>query len=391
MGVFNVKLFQIIKWGFVPICNFSLQKLFFMLVMKLWGAKKIIEFLLVVFLSTESFFAFTYATSRSINADIGEAKIYYPGGDIMNPDGTLFRSDGSVAYPDGTIIDANGTTHYTDGSIKLANGTIYFSNGVIQYPSGLRISPSGEKIDETINKTSETNTGDTTNAANVETDLTKLNQDDGVWDYDPDAGTYKFKILDANGNMLRIYYNCWINKKNDKGKDSWYAVDEDGNMIVGFAKYNGDFYYFSPKSSSKGELVIGETIIGGRTYVFDENGALKKGEVTVKKFPVIGKKNYVSRVHGYWTRTKIDKKSFLLYKEVPGVLRATEPATGWMLIDGYYYCLDEEGIPKTGLTIFDDKYYYLEKDGRMLEGGTVYIDGQTYTFDKATGACLSIT
>lgn len=350
--------------------------------MKTWGAKKIIGILLVVFLSTESFFAFTYATSRSINEDEGAAKIYYPGGDIMNPDGTVFRSDGSVVYPDGTIVDVNGTTHYIDGSIKLANGIIYFSNGVIQYPSGLQISPSGEKIDATNNKINNTNT---------ETDLTKLNQDEGVWEYDPDAGTYKFKILDANGNMLRIYYNCWIHKRNDKGKDSWYAVDEDGNMIVGFAKYNGDFYYFSPKSNSKGELVTGEMIIGGRTYVFDENGALKKGEVTVKRFPVIGKKNYISSVHGHWTRTKFDKKSFSLYKEVPGVLRATEVATGWMLIDGYYYCLDEEGVPEVGLKIFDDKYYYLGKDGRMLEGGTVFIDGFTYTFDKATGACLSIT
>lgn len=316
----------------------------------------------------------TYAVERSVNDNYGKAAIYYAGGDIKNPDGITYHSDGSISYPDGRVIDANGTTHYPDGSIKMPNGITYFANGIIEYPSGMKVNSKGQVINEMA----------------TDIDLTSLKQDDGVWDYDPYSNSWKFKILDANGNMLRIYYNCWINKKNDKGKDSWYAVDEDGNMITGFAKYNGDYYYFSPKSENRGELLTGETIIGGRTYVFDENGALIKGELTVKHFPVIGKKNYTSREDGYWKIGANRKKSFLIYKSVPGVLRATEVATGWIMIDGFYYFLDSEGIPETGLKIFDDKYYYLEKDGRMLEGGTINIGGYTYTFDKATGACLSI-
>ena len=316
----------------------------------------------------------SYATKRSINDNYGKASVYYAGGDIKNPDGITYHSDGSVSYPDGRVVDLNGTTHYPDGSIKMPNGITYYANGIIEYPSGMRVDSKGQVINENTN--------------NV--DLTSLNQEDGVWDYDPYTNSWKFKILDANGNMLRIYFNCWIHKKNDKGKDSWYAVDEDGNMIVGFAKFNGDYYYFSPKSETRGELVTGEAIIGGRTYVFDENGALIRGEMTAKHFPVIGKKNYISREDGYWKSGSNRQKSFLIYKSVPGVLRATEVATGWMLIDGFYYYLDEDGVPKTGLIIFDNKYYFLEKDGRMLEGGTKYIGGYAYTFDKATGACLSI-
>ncbi len=343
-------------------------------------------------MSTNCLIIKTFAIDKSINAEIGKAKVYYAGDDIIGNDGTIYRADGSVVYPDGVYMEANGTVHYTDGSVKMPNGITYFVNGVIEYPSGLRVDANGNIIGNinnsaTMQAINETNT-QTTNIENINVSKTYI--DEGVWDYDPYTDNWKFKVFDANGNMLKIYYNCWIHKINDKGKDSWYAVDENGNMITGFAKYNGDFYYFSQKANSRGELITGETIIAGKNYVFDENGILKKGKVTVKRFPVIGKKNYISRVDGYWKIGDDGLRSFLLYKEVPGVLRATEIATGWMLIDGYYYCLDEEGIPKTGLTIYDNKYYYLESDGRMLEGGIVNINGSIYTFDKATGACLSI-
>lgn len=356
-------------------------------------------------MSTNYLIIRAFATDKSINAEIGRAKVYYAGDDIIGEDGTIYHADGSVVYPDGVVMEANGTTHYTDGSVKMPNGITYFVNGVIEYPSGLRVDVNGNNISSNINNIASVTTNQSTNQItnqlanqttsktttnNENIDLTNLDTNDGVWDYDPYSDEWKFKILDANGNMLRIYYNCWIHKINDKGKDSWYAVDENGNMITGFAKFNGDFYYFSQKADSRGELITGETIIAGKTFVFDENGILKKGKVNAKRFPVIGKKNYISRVDGYWKMSDTGKKSFLLYKEVPGVLRATEIATGWMIIDGYYYCLDEEGIPITGLTIYDDKYYYMEKDGRMLEGGTVYLNGSMYTFDKATGACISI-
>ena len=363
-------------------------------------------------MSTNYLIIRAFATDKSINAEIGRAKVYYAGDDIIGEDGTIYHADGSVVYPDGVIMEANGTIHYTDGSVKMPNGITYFVNGVIEYPSGLRVDANGNNINsitgvatnqitnqsanQTTNPLTNKMTNQTTNQSikqitnNENTDLTKLDTNDGVWDYDPYTDEWKFKILDANGNMLRIYYNCWIHKINDKGKDSWYAVDENGNMITGFAKYNGDFYYFSQKADSRGELITGEIAIAGNTYVFDENGALKKGKVNAKRFPVIGKKNHISRVDGYWKMSDQGKRSFLLYKEVPGVLRATEIATGWIIIDGYYYSLDEEGIPITGLTIYDDKYYYMEKDGKMLEGGTIYLDGRIYTFDKATGACISI-
>lgn len=349
-------------------------------------------------MSTNCLIIKAQAVDKSINADIGKAKVYYTGDDIIDEAGIIYRADGSVVYPNGVYMEANGTVHYTDGSVKMPNGITYFVNGVIEYPSGLRVDANGNVLsnvagsaatteaaqDEVVQSTTETI------ASSENIGLSKSNTNDGVWDYDPYTDKWKFKIFDTDGNMIRIYFNCWIQKTNDKGKDSWYAVDENGNMITGFAKYNGDFYYFSQKADSRGELMTGEVIIAGKTYVFDENGVLKKGKISIKRFPVIGKKNYISRVDGYWKIGDEGTKSFLLYKEIPGVLRATEIATGWMLIDGYYYCLDEEGIPITGLTVYDNKYYYMERDGRMLEGGTVNISGKRYTFDKATGACISI-
>lgn len=325
--------------------------------------------MLAIFVFANTFCMLTFATSVSINEKQGKAAVYYANGDIMDSSGTIHHADGSVTFSDGTIKDANGVTHYRDGSIKMPNGTTYFSSGVIEYSSGLQVDANGEMIESGIS----------------------YDENDGTWDYDPATNNWKFKIFDENGYVLRIYYNCWIYKKNAKGIGAWYAVDADGNMITGWAKYNGDFYYMSQKSSSRGELTTGEVIIGGKTYELDKkSGALINGDIPTRNFSVIGATNYVSRVDGYWRRGLDGKKYFMVYKNVPGVLKVSEPASGWMMIDGYYYYLDQEGAPEVGLKVYDGKYYYLEQDGRMLEGGEVYIGGATYVFDKATGACVTM-
>ena len=338
--------------------------------MKLWRAKKIICFLLTIFACVNTFCMLAYATSISINEKVGRASVYYANGDIMDSEGIVYHADGSITYTDGSFKDANGTIHYPDGSIKMPNGTTYFSSGVIEYSSGLQVGIDGERLN-------------TSEAEYVE--------NEGTWDYEPSTNNWKFKIIDVNGYILRIYFNCWISKKNAKGVGSWYAVDNDGNMITGWLKHNGEYYYMSQKSSSRGELTTGETIIAGKTYEFDKKtGALIKGDIPTKSFSVIGAVNHVSREDGYWRRGMDGKKYFMVYKKVPGILKVSEPGQGWIMIDGYYYCLDEEGRPETGLKIYEDKYYYLEEDGRMLEGGEVHIGGVTYVFDKATGACTTM-
>ena len=338
--------------------------------MKLWGAKKIICFLLTIFAFVNNFYMIAYATNVSINEKVGRASVYYANGDIMDHEGIIYHADGSVTYTDGTFKDVNGAFHYPDGSIKMPNGTIYFSSGVIQYSSGLQVNADGERISS---------------------EEKKYDEYDGIWDYEPATNNWKFKIIDENGYVLRIYYNCWIYKKNAKGIGSWYAVDDEGNMITGWVKHNGEYYYLSPKSSSKGELITGETIIAGKTYEFDEKtGALLKGDKPTRNLSVIGPKNYVSREDGYWKRGKNGKRYFMVYKSVPGVLKVSEPASGWIMIDGYYYYLDKEGLPETGLKMYEGKYYYLEQDGKMVEGKEIHIGGVTYVFDKATGACVTM-
>ena len=338
--------------------------------MKLWGAKKIIYFLLTIFVFVNPFCMLVYATNVSINEKIGRASVYYANGDIMDSEGIIYHADGSVTYTDGTFKDINGVIHYPDGSIKMPNGTTYFSSGVIEYSSGLQVDANGERV----------NTNEVT-----------YDESDGTWDYDPATNNWKFKIIDDNGYVLRVYYNCWIYKKNAKGIGSWYAVDDDGNMMVGWTKHNGEFYYLSQKSSSRGELTTGEAIIAGKTYEFDKTtGALIKGDIPTRNFSVLGAVNHVSREDGYWKRGSGGKKYFMVYKKVPGILKVSEPASGWIMIDGYYYYLDAEGAPETGLKIYEDKYYYLREDGRMQEGGEVHIGGVTYVFDKATGACITM-
>lgn len=312
----------------------------------------------------------TKATNVSINAKIGKAAIYYANGDIEEPDGSIYHADGSVSYADGSFRDANGVTYYLDGSIKMPNGMIYYANGTVEYSSGLQVNANGELL----------------NGGNV-----VLDEHEGNWDYDPATDNWKLKVLDENGYTIRIYYNCWVYKKNAKGTGSWYAIDEDGNMVVGWVKSKGDFFYMSPKSSTRGEMTLGEAIIGGKTYEFDkETGALIAGDIPTRHFSVIGATNYETGKDGYWKRGLDGKRYFMRYKNAEGMLKMSEPAQGWLMIDGYYYYLDNEGAPETGLKIYDGKYYYLEKNGRMLEGGEISIGNVTYVFDKATGACTKM-
>jgi len=81
----------------------------------------------------------------------------------------------------------------------------------------------------------------------------------------------KWYYLDKDGIML----TGWQKLKWSKGTDWFYFDDKNGNMLTGWQKLKWskgtDTFYFDPES---GAMVTGTQVIDGKTYKFDENGAL---------------------------------------------------------------------------------------------------------------------
>ena len=55
----------------------------------------------------------------------------------------------------------------------------------------------------------------------------------------------------------------------------WYRLMEDGTMAEGWARVGGRWYYLTPET---GEMVTGETVIGGEKHIFDGEGVWMHGE-----------------------------------------------------------------------------------------------------------------
>lgn len=296
-------------------------------------------------------------------------KIYFENGDMMDLTGTIYHKDGSETLPAGTVKDVYGITHYPDGTIKLPDGTIYYINGQIEYTDNSQ----NLMIQNEINS----------EGANANT--TGVNS----WEYNPVTNNWKY--VEKNASETKSYKNRWITVNNDQGKPEWYAVDVDGNMITGWVKHNGSFYYMSSDPATKGKMVKGIAIVDGKEYLFDiETGELVDGEEPTRGFEVLEADNHQSGKDGMWRRNKNGERYFTYYsKTITGRTTPVLP-TGWFMIDGRYYFFGENGVPKKGLIIFDDKYYYMNEDGSMKEGGQVVIGNTLYEFDKRTGACISM-
>ncbi len=135
-------------------------------------------------------------------------------------------------------------------------------------------------------------------------------------------------VADSNGAIAR---NGWVKDCMD-----WYYADEKGEVYKN--KWIDNTFYLT----SDGVMVIGETTIDGKVYVFDENGYKKA---------VIGEKDGWQLVEGDWYYT-----------------RNGEPYNGW--VDHTYYIRDGKMVtnsmvqPETDL----DRWAYVGEDGAVKSG-----------------------
>lgn len=297
-----------------------------------------------------------------------EGNTYFANGDVMDRTGTIYHPDGSVTLTNGVYKDAAGVLHYENGSITLPNGTTYQVDGTILSIAGTQINADTQVMENGI--------------IQAETP--------GNWSYDPTFDNWKFENRDENGEKT-TYVDQWISTKNNQGQTAWYVVDRDGNMMTGWVKSEGEFYYLSKDVKTKGELVKGTVNINGIPYTFDPaTGALLDGKVPTRDFGVLGAVNHISGVDGEWKVYETGEKYFVTYLDMPDGRRLEIPPSDWYMIDGSYHFFGKYGIPETGLMTYDGKYYYFDDNGAMKEGGEVTIGDSTYVFDKATGACRTI-
>ena len=92
----------------------------------------------------------------------------------------------------------------------------------------------------------------------------------GKWYYFNEDGTMATGWIESEGK--RYYLNAGGSMATgwEKIDGSWYYLNAGGSMATGWKLVDGTWYYLDPES---GVMVTGSVEIGGKTYVFAENGA----------------------------------------------------------------------------------------------------------------------
>lgn len=293
---------------------------------------------------------------------------YFTDGSKMMADGTVYNPDGSIRSTNiqqKGVLNENGIIYNTDGSITLPDGTTYLSDGSVIYKDGSVVKSDGTFVPK------------------KETKLADMSA--GAWEYNPETAGWKFIAPNTNGQISYVK-NSWVVANNSNGSKAWFLTNNDGEMVTGWVKMEGEYYFMNTDQNKKGELVTGTVSIDGQTYSFNENGKLIGDPPKLKDLTVVGAKNNKSGIDGDWTINQVTGKSMF-------TLKGQGEAKGWQVIDGEYYLFDEiSGEMSTGLKFSDEKLYYLIENGNdkgKMFTGEIKIGDTIYVFDKATGACRS--
>ena len=157
-----------------------------------------------------------------------------------------------------------------------------------------------------------------------------------------------------------------------------------GQMKYGFQDIKGKTYYFD---TFDGSMKTGQKNIKGNWYMFDSNGAMKVGFVTIpsqnKTVYYSEDKNKLGQMQ--YGKTEINGKTYY-FDTFDGAM-----VTGEKKIDNHMYLFDSKGVMQVGFHDLDGgkrTVYYSEAKsnyGQMLYGNQV-INGKNYYFDTTTGA-----
>lgn len=185
------------------------------------------------------------------------------------------------------------------------------------------------------------------------------------WKYVQDAWYY----MDASGKMLKGWQVIG-------GKT--YYLDGNGRMVTGFVEINGKYYYFGTDgvlvqnqwvvhksnwyyASADGFMYTnGMYTIGNKKYVFEYNGIMRTGFVSVY--------NSGTKQYDYY----LTDENGAVYTQ-----------KGWKYYNLNYYYINANG--KACREQWVEDYYYMDSEGKMVVG-TYEIDGLAYYFNNS-GYC----
>ena len=159
-------------------------------------------------------------------------------------------------------------------------------------------------------------------------------------------------------------------------KTGWQTIDgvryyfdlTTGQKQFGWISHSNRLYYVFPETGKQ----VGEAVIDGTPYVFDEFGVLQTGIYTCEDGTIAGCAEDASPYTGFVT----DETSHATYYfNENGIAQ-----TGWQTVDGATYYLGEDGVLRTGLTSIDDSVYDFGTDGAMQTGLVTMEDGTVLFF-----------
>ncbi len=158
-----------------------------------------------------------------------------------------------------------------------------------------------------------------------------------------------------------------------------YQLDFYGALQTGWIHTGENSWRYAGESAM---LSVGEVLIDGQPYLFDEEGDLKTGWQT----PSDGIKRH------YDPETAQIGKGFVRDAEAGTVCYVADDftlLTGLQELNGKRYFFGSDGVMQTGFqTVGSDTYYFDPEDGDAWRG-MHKIDGDTYLFDSET--CIRLT
>jgi len=236
-----------------------------------------------------------------------------------------------------------------------------------------------------------------------------------VWDtagfsevFEINAATKTFELELTAGKECSIYIANWAETPGTatvtwslegEVKDGWNLEDgkwtyvENGNLVIGWKKIGGSFYYFDAKgimqtgwiedggkwyyTNGSGAMVTGWQQLGKTWYYFNANGAMATGWLQLGSTWY-----YLNTSGGMVTGTYVIDGAVNEFNS-SGVWLGYA-ANGWKQMNGNWYYLSNGGKFTTGWKLLGSTWYYFDAQGVMQTGWQV-IDGADYFFHAGGG------
>ena len=238
-----------------------------------------------------------------------------------------------------------------------------------------------------------------------------------------------YGVVDKPGSKVRLTYTYRTNADGEvlTGKQmidgTEYVFASDGHVVDGVIGYDGKLYLVKDSKIQKnyfGAFFSKNPILGGINftgiYGTDENGVLLEGvqrgldgqlhyfqpevksvdkptwkEIDGKRYRLT--KSYRTERYADMytaiilsdTTLKVDDKTYTIDNE--GVATEFTAKNQFVRDDNWnWYYYDADGKLLTGRQTIDGVQLYFDKNGKQVKGSLVDIDGDTYYFDKDSGA-----